>query len=127
MPNKKHPMTMEELVEQCEIFSTCINKLETKYIITENFPKYGIRSYELFDLLGEIAMTCDKKHVRFYDKYDKLIEDRTRVLNMFIVDSDVKVERDYIDNNGQADDYYIAKIIFKDGDITIKVPINVIN
>jgi cyclopropane fatty-acyl-phospholipid synthase-like methyltransferase len=127
MPNKKPPMTMEELVEQCEIFSTCINELETKYIITENFPMHGIRTYELFDLLGEFAIIGNKKHVIFYDKHDKLIKDNTRVLNMFIVDSDVKVERDYIDNNGQADDYYIAKIIFKDGDITIKVPINVIN
>ncbi|ROR28170.1 hypothetical protein EDD66_105109 [Mobilisporobacter senegalensis] len=87
----------------------------TKYEVIERFPLYGERRYTLYNLLCEIDGLGKDEMVVFYDAEDVLIEDITRVLNMFLVTSVKKVSYECKFGNE-----HIVKFKFSDGYIEIR-------
>lgn len=87
----------------------------TKYEVIERFPLNGERRYTLYNLLCDIDGFGEDEVVVFYDAEDVLIEDLSRVLNIFLVTLVKKVS--YECKFGSE---HIVKFKFSDGYIEIR-------
>jgi hypothetical protein len=87
----------------------------TIYEVIERFPVHGERRYTLCNLLCEIDGLGEDEVVMFYDAEEALLEDFTRVLNIFLVTSVKNIS--YECKFGSA---HIIKFKFSDGYIEIR-------
>jgi hypothetical protein len=115
---------IERLVDQFDDFGIC--QEHTKYYISDNFERNGLRKYELQNLTGEIEDLGFDKLIVIHDEDEKLGQDITKVLNCFMKSMIKDIRYIVLDpeqtNNGHY--YYVVKIKFPDGHYIIEAELN---
>jgi hypothetical protein len=89
-----------------------------KYLVEESTQKFGLRTYNLINLTGDIDGEGEMRIVEFSDKRKVLKKDETALMNLLLV-KNIKMRYAINDPNYK----YVAKMFLKNGSM-IKISVN---